>query len=106
MVGVFQLNMQYILFRKMSNLHSQKDHIVIKNCQFYQLDKLQLSISSSCNLIQISFFLFLAAKCLFSASTMYLHVAALIGGGNLTESQTKSFSKDCIIHAFNIDSSP
>ena len=42
----------------------------------------------------------------YSASTMYLHMAVLIGGGNLTESQTKNFSKDCIIYAVNIDPSP
>ena len=33
-------------------------------------------------------------------------MAALRGGGNLTENQTKSFSKDCIIYAINIDPSP
>ena len=33
-------------------------------------------------------------------------MAFQIGGGNLTESQTKSFSKDCIIYAINIDPSP
>ena len=35
----------------------------------------------------------------------YFHMVVLVGGGNLTESQTKSFSKDCIIYAINIDPS-
>ena len=41
-----------------------------------------------------------------SGSTTYLHMAVLLRGGNLTESQTKSFSKDYIIHAINIDPCP
>ena len=43
---------------------------------------------------------------LISASTMYLDMAVLIGGGGESESQTKSFSKDCIIYAINTDPSP
>ena len=42
-----------------------------------------------------------------SPSTTHLHMAVLIGGGNLTESQTKSFFKRLYnIYAINIDPCP
>ena len=34
------------------------------------------------------------AKCAVRASTIYLHMAAIIGGGNLTKEETKKFWKD------------
>ena len=37
------------------------------------------------------------------ASRTYLHMVVLIGGGNLTKSETKNFWKACIIYAINID---
>ena len=41
------------------------------------------------------------------ASTTYLHRAALIGGEYIiAKSETKDFSKDCVVYAINADLSP
>ena len=77
-------------------VHETKNNLSFNSCKFLSVIFLAL----------FYIFLVISLSILHRVSTMYLHMAGMIGGGNLTKAETKTCWKDWIKYTVNTDPSP